>query len=180
MYGLMLKRLKSRPPSSNQLENKRRHRVHRALVAMALMYCTTWLPFFIFTIYVEVEPNGHNHLTYGILHLIGAINAIVNPVLYGYLNSSFRKYYKRVYRKLPWYTTSVPPDMPLKVMFNKGSINVEVKSDFANAVPNFNPTFNLHHVHMQRTKSLNCCPKKQISIPHSHTKSNSLGSLKIH
>ena len=158
MYGLMLKRLKSRPPSSNQLENKRRHRVHRALVAMALMYCTTWLPFFIFTIYVEVEPNGHNHLTYGILHLIGAINAIVNPVLYGYLNSSFRKYYKRVYRKLPWYTTSVPPDMPLKVMFNKGSINVEVKSDFAIAVPNFNPTFNLHHVHMQRTKSLNCCP----------------------
>ena len=165
MYGMMLKQLKSRPPSSNQSENKRRQRVHRTLLAMALMYFATWLPFFIFTTYVEVELNGHNHLTitYGILRLIGALNTIVNPVLYGYLNSSFRKYYKKVYQKLPWYTTSVPPDMPLKVMvkaYHKGSINVAVKCDFQIAVPNLNPTFNLNTVPMQRSNSLNCCPKK--------------------
>ena len=188
MYCLMWRRLRKRPPSTSAKENKRRRRVHRTLVAMALMYCTTWLPFFIYTIYVEIVPKGHNHyLTYGILRLIGATNAIFNPLLYGYLNSTFRKYYKKVYQKMPWYTTSNPPDLSLKVIYRVNEQSVKIGQ--SNFVPGLqqneaiilnplgdSPDQNCH-LHWERTQSLKYhCPIKKRRI-FTYTKSMSLKSI---
>ena len=171
MYGLMVKRLRARPPSTNQKENRRRRRVHNTLVTMAVIYCTTWIPFFIFTLCVELA-NIKVHLSYGILRLIGASNSIVNPVLYGYLNTTFRKYYKNVYRKLPWYTTSVPPEIALKVVkenHSKITLNhIMVPAVQINSIVN---QFSHHPVpsalYLKRSTSLYCYwskPKKYSSM----------------
>ena len=133
MYGMMLKRLKARPPSTNQGENKRRKRVHSTLVTMALTYCLTWAPFFIFTLCVELA-SIKVHLSYGILRLIGATNALLNPILYGYLNTTFRKYYKKVYRKLPWYTTSVPHQLALNTVVKEPHIKRDLNHILVPAV----------------------------------------------
>ena len=46
---------------------------------------------------------GYHDIMYGILHLLGAANAVTNPVLYGYLNENFRNEYISIYRRMPWY-----------------------------------------------------------------------------
>jgi len=51
---------------------------------------------------------GDVALTYGLLHLLGSANACLNPFLYGYLNENFRREYKTIYRKMPWYSQSQP------------------------------------------------------------------------
>lgn len=33
---------------------------------------------------------------------MGLANACINPILYGYLNESFREEYKNLFNKLPW------------------------------------------------------------------------------
>ena len=35
---------------------------------------------------------------YAVLHLLGLANACINPILYGYLNETFRKEYRTIYR----------------------------------------------------------------------------------
>ena len=191
MYGMMLKRLKARPPSTNQRENKRRERVHSTLVTMALVYCLTWIPFFIFTLCVELA-SIKVHLSYGILRLIGATNALVNPILYGYLNTTFRKYYRHVYRKLPWYTTSVPPGIASGIALSLNAIVKEthIKRDLnhilvpavqINSIVNqfeLTPPFNMY---LKRSTSLHCYwskPKKYSSmLKHKMSTSVSVRSL---
>ena len=44
-------------------------------------------------------------LVYGIANLCGLATSCINPVLYGYLNESFRKEYKTFLSKIPWFPT---------------------------------------------------------------------------
>ena len=50
-----------------------------------------------------LKSSIHEILVYGIANLCGLATSCINPVLYGYLNESFRKEYKNLLRKLPWY-----------------------------------------------------------------------------
>ena len=49
----------------------------------------------------------YHDAVYGVMHLLGAANAIANPILYGYMNENFRSEYKKFYRKMPWYNPSL-------------------------------------------------------------------------
>ena len=107
MYGKMVQRLKKRPLSISSKQNRRRKRVHNSLLAMILIFWITRLPQFIFTVYAEISAlQTNSHLIFAILRLFGAMNTISNPLLYGYMNSTIRKYYKKIYRRLPWHSTS--------------------------------------------------------------------------
>lgn len=37
---------------------------------------------------------------------MGLANACINPILYGYLNESFREEYKNLFKRLPWMENS--------------------------------------------------------------------------
>ena len=103
----MLCKLQNSTRVLNLIQNRRQLRVHNTLVAMILIFWITWTPQFVFTLIAELSllENFHNELIYAWLRLFGALNTVINPLLYGYLNSTFRKYYKKFYRKLPWYST---------------------------------------------------------------------------
>ena len=85
----------------------------RTLLAMALIYSASWMPYLLFSFMAELLPEQMKYqfeaaqeIMYGFLKLLGATNALVNPILYGYLNGNFRTVYKDYYQKLPWYSTT--------------------------------------------------------------------------
>ena len=85
----------------------------RTLLAMALIYSASWLPYLLFSFMAELLPKQMKYqfeagqeIMYGFFKLLGATNALVNPILYGYLNGNFRTVYKDYYQKLPWYSTT--------------------------------------------------------------------------
>ena len=49
----------------------------------------------------------YHDMVYGLMHLLGATNSIANPILYGYMNENFRNEYRKFYKKMPWYNTSL-------------------------------------------------------------------------
>ena len=55
---------------------------------------------------INGEIEGINPLVFGLCTIMGLANACINPVLYGYLNESFREEYKNLFSKLPWYLSS--------------------------------------------------------------------------
>ena len=111
VYGKMLCQLQNSSRFLNLIQNRRQLRVHNTLVTMILIFWITWIPQFVFTLIVELsllenfKLTINDELIYALLRLFGALNTVINPLLYGYLNSTFRKYYKKFYRKLPWYST---------------------------------------------------------------------------
>ena len=118
----VVQRLKKRPPAQNATENQRRRRVMRTLLAMALIYSASWLPYLIFSFMAELLPDQMKYqfeagqeIMYGFFKLLGATNALVNPILYGYLNGNFRSVYKDYYQKLPWYSTTQVDDCVMKM-----------------------------------------------------------------
>ena len=141
MNFTVVQRLKKRPPAQNAIENHRRNRVMRTLLAMALIYSTSWLPYLLFSFLAELLPSQmteqlkeSQEVLYGFFKLLGATNAIVNPILYGYLNGNFRTVYKEYYQKLPWYSTTqveggVIKLNALKAQENRISFIIEEKEE---------------------------------------------------
>ena len=107
-------RLQNRPRSANEDQNNRRKRATRIILAVTTIFVLAWLPLNMFTLISEFHPEmfkvlmgRYHNVMYLILHLLGAANAVSNPILYGYLNENFRHEYFTIYRKMPWYPSSV-------------------------------------------------------------------------
>ena len=121
-------RLQNRPRSANEDQNNRRKRATRIILAVTTIFVLAWLPLNMFTLISEFHPEmfkvlmgRYHNVMYLILHLLGAANAVSNPILYGYLNENFRHEYFTIYRKMPWYPSSVVMARTLKRSFKRKS-----------------------------------------------------------
>eukprot|EP00095_Tigriopus_kingsejongensis_P000260 snap_masked-scaffold272_size230267-processed-gene-1.9 protein:Tk00260 transcript:snap_masked-scaffold272_size230267-processed-gene-1.9-mRNA-1 annotation:"retinal rod rhodopsin-sensitive cgmp 3 -cyclic phosphodiesterase subunit delta isoform x2" len=115
-------RLSHRPPSQHRNLNERRKRTNQIIVSVTVVFFLSWLPLNTFRLLSEFGPaqlhpllGGREELTFGILNLLGATNACVNPLLYGYFNENFRNEYKYIYRAMPWQRPSAA-QFPIKSM----------------------------------------------------------------
>ena len=116
----MIFKLRKRKVSKNSPTHRRNKRVYQTIVVIIIVFWITWLPLLVFTIYEEISTlKTQNSLTYAILRLLAGMNTVINPYLYGYLNTSVKLYYKKVYRKLPWYTTTNPEQFSMKVTIRR-------------------------------------------------------------
>ena len=71
-----------------------RRRVARLLIALAMLFAACWMPYHILTLYIDYTSNRDYHVALKALPftiLIGHSNSALNPILYCFLNKSFRK-----------------------------------------------------------------------------------------
>lgn len=91
----------------SQSHTKRRfHRSRKLLICIAVLFTTSWLPLTIVQIYLEHNEeilytrDGANFV-YGFLlipcYLISSLSAWFNPVIYNYINRSFRREFYALY-----------------------------------------------------------------------------------
>lgn len=80
-------------------KTERRKKTNRALILVTLVFFLSWLPYNVFNlIFVVLEPlelfeTDHTIMTYSFItvHFIGMTSVITNPLMYGLLNTNFRK-----------------------------------------------------------------------------------------
>ncbi|KAF2364975.1 G protein-coupled receptor rhodopsin-like [Trinorchestia longiramus] len=101
-YARIVHKLKYRMAASSIRKNKpgkeenRNRKTNILLMAIAIIFCLSWLPLNLFHIIVDfLNPFGEDTDTmltvYAVCHLLGMSSACSNPVLYGWLNDNFRK-----------------------------------------------------------------------------------------
>jgi hypothetical protein len=89
----------------NQSHSKRRfHRSRKLLICVAALFTISWLPLTVVQIYLEHnEEITHNepNFVYGFLlipcYLISSLSAWMNPIIYNYINRSFRREFYALY-----------------------------------------------------------------------------------
>ena len=127
--------LNNRPPSQHEANNKKRRRANLLILSIGVLFFFSWLPRNLLNVVLEVRPElvqkyfqGNTVLVYGITNLVGLSTALVNPILYGYLNESFRREYRELFRKLPWHPISEVsrPHHDARQIENNAAANVEV------------------------------------------------------
>ena len=111
-YCKIVQKLKNRM-SRTSVKNKknagrddaRNRKTNILLMAIALIFCLSWLPFHVFNIIVDIDnPFGDDIEStmevYTLCHMLGMSSACSNPVLYGWLNDNFKKEFCEIYAML--------------------------------------------------------------------------------
>lgn len=85
--------------SRRKSREDRRRKTNSLLIAIALVYCISWLPLDICNVIFDFSnPFGEDYHTtmvvYAVCHMMGMSSACSNPLLYGWLNDNFRKEFK--------------------------------------------------------------------------------------
>ncbi|KAL0277525.1 UNVERIFIED_CONTAM: hypothetical protein PYX00_004776 [Menopon gallinae] len=87
--------------SRRKSREDRRRKTNSLLIAIALVYCISWLPLDICNVILDFSnPFGEDYHTtmvvYAVCHMMGMSSACSNPLLYGWLNDNFRKEFKEI------------------------------------------------------------------------------------
>lgn len=83
-------------------EVKRNRKINRMLIAMVTIFICCWLPlnlFFLFVPFIPVEFQVYKIPVFLFTHVIAMSSVMYNPILYGWMNENFNKYF---YRSVPF------------------------------------------------------------------------------
>ncbi|XP_044742533.1 neuropeptide F receptor isoform X1 [Chrysoperla carnea] len=87
-----------RAPSKHR--GRRMKRTNSLLIAIAVIFCISWLPLNIFNVWADLWTGPVDTQTmsvsYAVCHMMGMSSACSNPLLYGWLNDNFRKEFKDI------------------------------------------------------------------------------------
>lgn len=88
--------------SRTRKEDVRMRKTNTLLVAIALIFCLSWMPLNLYNVIVDLHnPFGDNTelmlVVYAVCHMVGMSSACSNPLLYGWLNDNFRKEFMEVF-----------------------------------------------------------------------------------
>ncbi|XP_045104745.1 neuropeptide F receptor-like [Portunus trituberculatus] len=88
--------------SRTRKEDVRMRKTNTLLVAIALIFCLSWMPLNLYNVIVDLHnPFGDNTelmlVVYAVCHMAGMSSACSNPLLYGWLNDNFRKEFLEVF-----------------------------------------------------------------------------------
>ena len=89
----------------SQSHSKRRfHRSRKLLICVAALFTVSWLPLTVVQLYLEHHPEVTNNgpdFVYAFLlipcYLISSLSAWINPIIYNYINRSFRREFYALY-----------------------------------------------------------------------------------
>ncbi|MPD05394.1 Neuropeptide F receptor [Portunus trituberculatus] len=102
-YAMICRKLKFRLTKSNvrssrrsERDDRRMKKTNTLLIAIALVFCLSWLPLNLYNLIVDFyNPFGEDLETmlvvYAVCHMMGMSSACSNPLLYGWLNDNFKK-----------------------------------------------------------------------------------------
>ncbi|XP_023345656.1 neuropeptide F receptor, partial [Eurytemora carolleeae] len=98
----------SRSAKKRQEEEERAKRTNRMLIAMVIIFGTSWFPINLINLVgdlVNLECWEYYYFTFFICHVGAMSSTCYNPILYGWLNSSFRTEFSRI---LPCLKSDTP------------------------------------------------------------------------
>ncbi|XP_054258645.1 neuropeptide Y receptor type 2-like [Macrosteles quadrilineatus] len=77
-------------------EFRRNRRTMIILSCIAIVYALSWLPMTAFTVVMELNPHALTspqtiYLVFSVCHLVAMSSTVTNPLLYGWLNTNFRR-----------------------------------------------------------------------------------------
>ncbi|XP_041364856.1 substance-P receptor-like [Gigantopelta aegis] len=92
-----------------QVKSKRK--IVKMLITVVLMFGMCWLPIHLFFLLDAFAPNTvpheHKEALYWGCHWLSMANSFVNPVIYGFMNDSFRADLKHIFYSLPCHSSSL-------------------------------------------------------------------------
>ncbi|XP_019614854.1 PREDICTED: neuropeptide FF receptor 1-like [Branchiostoma belcheri] len=82
-----------------------RMRVVRMVIALVVVFATTWMPLYICwlledfgNLSLRQQINLH-HYVYPTAHLVAYANSFINPLVYGFFTTNFRQHFNQTFRK---------------------------------------------------------------------------------
>ncbi|XP_073934021.1 neuropeptide Y receptor type 4-2 [Castor canadensis] len=112
-------------------------RINRVLVVMVAAFAVLWLPLHVFNSledwYHEVIPVCHSNLIFFVCHLLAMASTCVNPFIYGFLNTNFKKEVKALVltcqKSAPVEESEHLPLSTVHTEVSKGSLKLNNKSN---------------------------------------------------
>ncbi|XP_064467308.1 prolactin-releasing peptide receptor-like [Ornithodoros turicata] len=104
-------RVRAKPgaKSLKQMERMRTRRTNRMLIAMVIIFATSWLPLNLYNLvadfYIPASKWAYSNAFFFVSHAVAMSSTCYNPFLYAWLNENFRKEFKLV---LPGFGTPQP------------------------------------------------------------------------
>ncbi|XP_058527251.1 neuropeptide Y receptor type 4-2 [Ochotona princeps] len=112
-------------------------RIHGVLVAMVAAFAVLWLPLHVFNSledwYHEAIPVCHGNLIFLVCHLLAMASTCVNPFIYGFLNTNFKKEVKALVltcqQSAPLEESEHLPLSTVHTEVSKGSLRLSDRSN---------------------------------------------------
>ncbi|KAM8969215.1 neuropeptide Y receptor type 2 [Sarcophilus harrisii] len=83
------------PGVANDHYHQRRHKTTKMLMWVVVVFAVSWLPFHAFQLTIDIDNQIMNlkeyRLIFTLFHIIAMCSTFVNPFLYGWMNSNYRK-----------------------------------------------------------------------------------------
>ncbi|XP_021491640.2 neuropeptide Y receptor type 4-2 [Meriones unguiculatus] len=113
-------------------------RINGMLMAMVAVFAVLWLPLHVFNTvedwYQEAIPACHGNLIFLICHLFAMASTCVNPFIYGFLNTNFKKDIRALvltcHCRTPRRESEHLPLSTVHTDLSKGSLRLGSKSNF--------------------------------------------------
>ncbi|CAL4097184.1 unnamed protein product, partial [Meganyctiphanes norvegica] len=135
-YTRIANKLKYRMNSTNRSyvrskkETSRMRRTNTLLMAIALIFCLSWLPLNLFNVIADLyHPISNDEsvlIAYAICHMIAMTSACSNPLLYGWLNENFLKEFMEIFT---WLCPCCPLGARLSAKINMSACGKVGKKD---------------------------------------------------
>ncbi|XP_049646670.1 neuropeptide Y receptor type 4-2-like [Suncus etruscus] len=112
-------------------------RINMTLMAMMAAFAVLWLPLHVFNSlvdwYYEAIPPCHENLIFLVCHLLAMASTCVNPLIYGFLNTNFKKEVKALVltcqKRSPTEESEHLPLSTVHTEVSKGSTRLSVRSN---------------------------------------------------
>merc|ERR550532_2715444 len=107
-------------------EEARTRRTNRMLIAMVIIFGTSWFPINLINLLHDCIDLGcwsYYYVTFFLSHIIAMSSTCYNPFLYGWLNLQFRTEFARI-------TPCLSPELPISRRPQTERGDIEMKTDF--------------------------------------------------
>ncbi|KAM8763862.1 neuropeptide Y receptor type 2 [Rhynchonycteris naso] len=90
------------PGTANDHYHQRRQKTTKMLVCVVVVFAVSWLPLHAFQLAVDIDNQVLNlreyKLIFTVFHIIAMCSTFANPLLYGWMNSNYRKAFLAAFR----------------------------------------------------------------------------------
>ncbi|XP_036914243.1 neuropeptide Y receptor type 2 [Sturnira hondurensis] len=90
------------PGTANDHYHQRRQKTTKMLVCVVVVFAVSWLPLHAFQLAVDIDNQVLNlreyKLLFTVFHIIAMCSTFANPLLYGWMNSNYRKAFLSAFR----------------------------------------------------------------------------------
>lgn len=103
-YARIWSKLKNHvsPGAASDHYHQRRHKTTKMLVCVVVVFAVSWLPLHAFQLAVDIDSHvldlKEYKLIFTVFHIVAMCSTFANPLLYGWMNSNYRKAFLSAFR----------------------------------------------------------------------------------